>query len=47
MGSTSTTFKNRYISHKTTFNFRLKRHNTELSNYIWGLKDANKDYSLK
>ena len=48
MGSTNTTFKNRYHSnHKTSFNNKLKRHNTKLSNYTWELKDANKDYNLK
>ena len=24
-----------------------KRHNTQLTNYIWELKGANKDYNLK
>ena len=47
MGSTSTTFKNRYSNHKISFTNKLKRHNTELSNYIWELKDAYKDYNLK
>ena len=47
MGSTSTTYKSRYRNHKESFNNKLKRHGTELSNYIWELKDANKIYNLK
>ena len=43
VGSTSTTFKNKYSNHKASFNKKSKRHNTELSNYIWELIDANKD----
>ena len=46
-GSTTTTFKNRYSNHKASFNNKLKRHNTELSNYTWELKDANKDCNSK
>ena len=38
VGSKSTKFKNRYINHKASFNNKLKRYNTELSNYIWGVK---------
>ena len=45
--SISTTFKNRYSNHKASFNNNFKRHNTELSNYIWELKNANKHYNLK
>ena len=47
MGSTSTTFINRYSNHKAIFNNKLKIHNTELLNYIWELKEANIDYNLK
>ena len=46
-GSTSTTFKNRYNNHKASFNNKLKRHNTELSNYIWELKETNTNYNLR
>ena len=45
VGSTSTTFKNIYSNHKASFNIILKRLNTELSNYIRELKDANKYYN--
>ena len=47
MGSTSTTFKNRYSYHKATFHNKLKGHNTVLSNFLCELKDVNKDYNLK
>ena len=47
IGSTSTTFKNRYNNHEASFNNKLKQHNTELSYYIWELKEANKNYNLK
>ena len=45
MDSTGKTFKIRNSNYKVSFNNKLKRHNTELSNYIWKLKDANKDYN--
>ena len=47
LGSTSTTLKNIYNNHKASFNNKLKRHNTELSNYIWELKETNTKYNLK
>ena len=47
MGSTSTKFKNIYSNHKESFNSKLKIHFTELSNYIWELKDENIDYYSK
>ena len=47
LGSTSTSFNNRYNNHKASFNNKLKRHNTELSNCIYKLKEANKNYNLK
>ena len=45
--STSTAVKKRYSNHKASFNNKMKRHNTKISNYIWELKDANKDCNLK
>ena len=47
VGSTSTTFKNRYNNHKASFNNKLKKHNTELWNYIWELKETNTNYNLR
>lgn len=47
VGLTETTFKTRYNNHKTTFNNRGKRTSTELSNYIWELKDNNIGFRIK
>ena len=47
IGSTSTTFKDRYRNHKASFNNKQKRYSTELSNYLWQLKDKDKNYKLK
>ena len=47
VGSTSTTFKKRYKRHKASFNNKLNRHNTELSIYIWELKETILNYNLK
>ena len=45
VSSTSTTFKNR--NHKASFNNKLKRHITEISNYIWKIKLSNNKFNLK
>ena len=34
------------MKYKNYIYILIKRHNTELSNYIWELKYANKDYNL-
>ena len=47
VGSTSTTFEKRYSNYKASFNNKLKRHNTKLSNYIRELKETNTKYNLK
>ena len=47
VGSTSTSFKNRYNNHKASFNNKTKKHNTELSNYIWKLKETDTNYNLR
>ena len=47
MTSTSKTFKNSYSNHKASFNNKLKKLYIDLSNYLWELKDAKKDYNLK
>ena len=39
VGLTENSFKTRYSNHKSSFSHANKRHNTELSNYIWSLKD--------
>ena len=43
VGLTSNTFKTRFTNHKNSFKYRKKKHSTELSNYIWQLKDNNID----
>ena len=47
IGLCSTTFKQRYANHKTSIEHKHKRHSTELSNYIWKLKEQNIPYVLK
>ena len=47
IGLTSTTFKTRYTGHKASFTNPQKRNSTELSKYIWTLKDTNTPYQLK
>ena len=47
IGLTENTFKTRYTAHKSSFNHNDKRYATTLSEYIWKLKDANVDHSLK
>ena len=44
--STSTISKDRYWNHKARFNNKQKRYSTELSNYLWQLKDKDKNYKL-
>ena len=39
-------FKLRFSNHKKSFNHRKYSHETELSKYIWQLKDNGTDYSL-
>ena len=47
IGLTSTDFKARYGNHKNSFTNPAKRHSTELSKYIWKLKDEKKDFNIK
>ena len=46
IGLTSTSFKTRYAAHKSSITNKEKRHQTELSKYIWGLKDEGTPYSI-
>lgn len=41
IGLTEGTFKSRYTNHKASFNHHNKRNATELSKYIWTLKENN------
>ena len=43
----ATNFKERYKNHTSSFRNHKKKKETELSKYIWTLKDANKPFSIK
>lgn len=44
---TETTFKERHQNHKTAFNNKDHMRDTELSKYVWSLKDQNKTTHIK
>ena len=46
VGQTANTFKQRYNNHKFSFSNNNLRYSTELSIYIWHLKDSNTNYTL-
>ena len=46
-GLTSTTFKQRYSSHKTSINNPKYQHSTTLSTHVRRLKSENKNFSVK
>ena len=45
-GLASTSFKIRYTNHKSDIKNRARK-GTELSTYIWALKEKNEDFSVK
>ena len=47
VGITATSFKARFANHKASFKSEQKRNTTELSKYVWKLKDNNLDYAIK
>ena len=47
IGLTEGTFKQRYTQHKSTFTHRELSNSTELSKYIWQLKDSNTSFTTK
>ena len=47
IGLTANPFKTRYNNHTASFRHEAKRSATELSNYIWDLKEQNIRYSIK
>ena len=47
IGMTSTEFKVRYRNHKKSFNKPTYSSDTELSKYVWDLKDKKREYSIK
>ena len=46
IGLTSLEFKKRFQNHKTTLNKKEKRESTELSKYVWTLKDERIDHKI-
>ena len=46
-GLCETAFKTRYANHLKSFNNKKYASETELSKYLWELKNQNSDYSLK
>ena len=46
VGLTDTDFKSRYVNHKQSFTNRTLQNATELSKYIWKLKEKNTDYKI-
>ena len=46
VGLTENKFKIRYANHKHSFSNAQKRTSTELSKYVWSLKDQNIDFSI-
>ena len=47
VGLTENSFKTRLANHKASFNSFDKRNATELSKYVWELKNRNIDYTIK
>ena len=47
IGLCDTSFKSRYRNHTCFFRNERNRNSTELSKYVWGLKDKKVDYHIK
>ena len=47
IGLTEGTFKQRFSQHKATFKHRKYTNSTELSKYIWKLRDNNQHFNIK
>ena len=46
-GLTANKFKLRYTNHKSDFRHEKKRYSTQLSKYVWDLKDAKTSHEIK
>ena len=46
-GISETEFKSRYNNHTMSFRNRTHENDSELSKFIWSLKDRNKDFDIK
>ena len=47
VGLTATEFKTRWLNHQMSFKHEEKRNDTELSKYLWQLKEKKKDFSIE
>ena len=47
LGLAETTFKERYSNHKSSFKNENGKNSTELSKYVWSLRENNKKPSIK
>ena len=47
VGLTGNTFKDRYNSHQYLFRHKSGRKSTELSKYVWNLKDKGINYEIQ
>ena len=47
IGLTEGTFKQRYNQHNYSFRHSKHANSTELSKYVWKLKDENNEYNIK
>ena len=47
VGLTEGTFKTRYNNHTSSFGNQKHKHSTELSKYIWQLKQSTVEYSIR
>ena len=47
IGSTESTFKQRYTNHKASLRHTNKRYNTTLADYFWDCKDKNMETDVK
>ena len=47
IGMTANTFKETYNNHKKSFKNPLYQNETELSKYLWKLKETKKEFSVK
>ena len=47
LGLAETTFKERYNNHKSPFKNKNNKNSTELSKYVWSLRENNKIPSIK
>ena len=46
IGLTSNSFKTRFNQHQSSFRLENKRNTTTLSNYIWTLKENNREFRI-